>query len=473
MITQASISKFYTQKAIVLYFIVLAAVSILFVNKALPLYWMFFGALEIVAFFHFLHKLSYKWSMLLEGVFLKKIFYTSLIIRILYVVFSYFYYAWMTGIPFEFNPGDVLFYDGLGREIQQNGLFNWIGYSLASNFQVSDMGHPAYLGFMYSIFGAYVIIPRLISAILSAWMCVLLYKFAKRNFTELTARYTAIIAMLLPHFIYYTGLHLKETNMIFLLVLFMERTDYIIRCAKVPVKDLIIIVLVGAGLFTFRTALGVSAWFAFFSALLFTKTSGRVKGWDKRMMMIIWFAIAGLVLFSGRIEREVDVLWKARETNQTGNMQWRSERKGGNAFAKYGSAAIFAPAILVIPFPTMVNIETQQNQMYQNGTYLVKNVLVFFSIIALFLIVFKLKTYRYHVQLIVFIFSYLGIIAFSSFAMSERFHLPALPFLMVLAGFGLEKITLKQKKLFVPYLVLIAIVVIGWNIFKLVGRGAI
>jgi hypothetical protein len=33
-------------------------------------------------------------------------------------------------------------------------------------------------------------------------------------------------------------------------------------------------------------------------------------------------------------------------------MEWRSTRVGGNSFAKYATAGVFAPLIFTIPFPT-------------------------------------------------------------------------------------------------------------------------
>ncbi len=444
---------------------------LLFFYKAIPLLWVLFGGIEVITFFYFLNNLSKKWRNIPEKLLLKKIFSTALLIRIIYVLFSYFFYLLMTGKPFEFGSADAEFYHDIACSVSDVGFKEWLNYSLNTGFQISDMGHPLYLGFVYMIFGKYIIIPRLISSVLSAWMVVLLFKFSKRNFGELAARNTAIIAILLPNLIFYCGLHLKETNMIFLVTLFLERSDYVIRSEKIRVNDLIIPVLVGVSLFLFRTVLGASVWFAFFSALVFSKT--KTSGWGKRIILIFWFVIAALFIFSGSIEQEIDTYWQAREANQSVSMQFRAEREGGNSFAKYGSAALFAPAIFVAPFPTMVNVETQQNQMSQNGTYIIKNIMAYFVFIGLFAIIFRYKTYRHHVLLLVFIISYLLIISMSAFALSERFHLPTLPFLMVLAGFGLTQVTRRQKNLYVPYLVLIAIAVIGWNIFKLVGRGAL
>ncbi|MDR3704392.1 MAG: hypothetical protein P4L28_00615 [Paludibacteraceae bacterium] len=463
-------SKFYSQKAIVLYFILLLICSAVFINRVLPFIWIISGVLEIVLFFYFLNYLSKKWIHLSEKIFLRRIFITALIIRVCYVIFSYFFYLKMTGQPFEFSAGDALFYHNFPSEIADVGLTK--AFILAKNYRIdiSDMGQPLVVATLYTIFGKVIIIPRILNAILSSWMCILLYRFANRNFGEMAAHNTAIIAMLLPNFIYYCGLHLKETNMIFLVVLFMERADYVLRGEKIKISTLIVPVLVGAFLFFFRTVLAASLWLAFFSALIFT--SRKVGGWKKRILVVFWFLIAAFFIFSGKIEKDLGDYWSASSNNQSINMKSRADRKGGNTLSEKGSVAIFAPMILVAPFPTFVNVDGQDNQMYQNGSYVVKNIMAFFVIMALLSIIFIYKTYKYHVLLLAFVASYLGIISMSSFALSERFHLPTLPFLVLLAGFGITQINAKRKKLFIPYLILIAIVIIGWNWFKLAGRGA-
>lgn len=454
-----------------MYFSVLAILSVLFINKILPLHWMLFGIIELVSFFYFFEILSAKWQHLPEKLFLKKVFSNALIIRVVYVLFSYFFYQWMTGIPFEFGSADAMFYHSSGEWIADVGLFNWYAINLQSGLQISDTGHPVFVGLVYSVFGKFPIIVRLLSALLSAYMCVLLYKLAKRNFGEMPAKNTAIIAVLMPQFIYYCGLHLKETYMIFLAVLFLERADAVIRSDKIQFKNLIIPILVGAVLFLYRTVLGASVWFAFLSALLFTK--GKASSLGRRIALASWFILAALFVFSGNIERELDAMWKAKERTQRTNMEWRSVRKDGNAFSKYGSAALFAPAIFIVPFPTMLNVPAQQNQMYQHGSFMVKNILSFFYLLALFVILTKYKSYRHHVLLLLFIFAYLATLTMSSFALSERFHLPVLPVLIIFAGFGITQATPRFKNMYVPYLVFIAFAVLAWNIFKLAGRGAI
>ena len=144
--------------------------------------------------------------------------------------------------------------------------------------------------------------------------------------------------------------------------------------------------------------------------------------------------------------------------------------KGANALARYGTASVFMPMMLFAPFPTLVYIEDQPNAMMINGNIFTRNVYAFFVLIALFTL-YKKKILTEHVLILALLLSYLVILAMSGFALSERFHMPAVPFLLILAGYGITQMNNKNVKFYIPYLVLMGLVIIGWNWFKLAGRG--
>ena len=100
------IPKFFTKNAIVLYFIALIAVSVLFMGNQTSFIFMLFGVVEVCVFFHFSNQDSIAWKKLSEKAFINKIFVTALIIRVIYVLFSYYFYTIETGKPFEYNAAD-------------------------------------------------------------------------------------------------------------------------------------------------------------------------------------------------------------------------------------------------------------------------------------------------------------------------------------------------------------------------------
>lgn len=461
----------YSSKSLMLYFLILALVSATFATHILPVHWMVSGAIQYLFFFIALKLFSEMWINLDERRFLKNVFVTAFVIRLVYVVVMYALYIYWTGEPFEFEAADAHFYDEVGSSVSNIGLLKAFAFADANGVEYSDMGHPIFVAIVYSLFGHNVIVVRIFHALISAYMCILIYRLTARNFGEMPARYAAIIAMLFHNFIYYCGLHLKETNMIFLTVLFLERADYALRGQKLTFSSMVIPILSGVLVFFFRTVLGAVLWMAFFGAILLSKD--RIMSTGRRIFIGFLMALSAATMFSGRIEGEVKAYWEARNTNQSTSMEWRSMREGGNKLAKYGSATLFAPAIFIIPIPTMVDIDNQQNQMFQNGGFLEKDVLSFFVYIALSALIFRYKSWRRHLLILLFIAGYLTVIAMSAFAMSERFHLPAMPVFVMLAAFGITQVTKRQKKYFPIYLFILGFVVLAWNWFKLAGRGLI
>lgn len=463
---------YFTKPAITTYLLVMALVTVVFLRNAMSVMWMVFGILEVVCFFHFSNVLTKKWATISTKLFEKKIFRTALIIRVIYVVFSYVFYNIVTGQPFEYGTADAMGYHQSAlwvKDLLEAGTikvyFDYIGGGF------SDLGYPFSLGVQYVITGGSIIIARLLKALLSAYMCLLVYRLAQRNFGEQVGRMAAIFALLLPHFIYYCGLHLKETEMIFLSVWFLERVDFLLRTKNYSFKHILLpLVLVGS-LFFFRTVLGVAALFSVATAVLFSDS--RIIHKQKRFFMMLWTILAIGAFLGGTIAQEVEAVWQKSGTDaQAANMEWRTKRDGGNEFAKYAGAAVFAPLIFTIPFPTLIHIDTQENQMMVNGNNYVKNILSFFVIYAFYRII-KEKRLRQNPLLSSFLITYLGILALSHFAQSERFHLPALPISIIFASYGISIFVNKHKKYYSVWLVFIFLAIMGWSWFKLAGRGLV
>lgn len=457
----------YSNMAI-LGFVALLLVSIpLFLGKSMPLIWIVFALVEVLGFFYFTSLLGRSWYSYSEKKYKQQLFGSAFILRLIWVVASYFFFEFKTGIPFEFAASDSLFYHEVGSAIAERGIGQI--NEIIGDVGLADRGFPIYLSFLYTIFGDYVIIPRIINAILGAWTCLFVYKLAQRNFGETTARIAGILMLLAPMLIYFTGLHLKETLMIFLLVVFLERTDWVLRKKSLKLTDLILLSLVGISLYFFRTVLFFSVLFAVFSAIMLTSRGKNTA--LKRITIGVWLIVVLWTFFSAQITGELQYLSENINTKEA-SLQYRAAREGGNRLATYGSSLLFAPFMLVVPFPTIVNIETQQEIMMLSGAYFTKNIISFFVLIALILII-KEKIYRKYLLILSFILIYVVILAKSSFSLSGRFHLPLMPFYMILAAYGITNFFRIGKRYYIPYIVFIVMAVIAWNWFKLAGRGII
>ena len=416
--------------------------------------------------------------------FVKKVFWIGFALRVLWVLISYFLYHQWTGSAFSINAADEYVYHASAAEIanaMRDGnfhIFSMAQFSMGKYDSISDLGYPMYLGIIYWIFGDSILIARILKAIWSAWTAILMYKLAARNFGESTGRIAGIFCMLMPNLIYYCSFQLKEVEMVFLAMLFVERADWLLRQPKLKLMPTMAVMLVPLALFMIRTALAATLIAALFCALLLT--TGRVSGVGKRIVLSVAAGMFALVMFfsSTSIGTEVTQMWQTGGSQQTATNEWRSTRKDAsglsNQYIKYAGAAVFAPIIFTIPFPTMVETAGQENQKLIHGGNFVKNITSYFTIMALVIMLFS-GAWRKHVLPLAVLCGYLVILVFSNFAQSERFHLPILPLSLMFAAVGISLIKENPwvKRYFNYWCVLMFLAAIAWNWFKLAGRGMI
>ena len=381
----------------------------------------------------------------------------------------------MNGRPFMFHAADAYEYSleaqWMAQTIRDGDFGTYLNYKFVQMHGVSDAGYPMYLGFIYLLTGDSIIVARLLKCLLSAFSCVLIYRLGKRNFGEHVGRIAAIFMMLEPHFLIYCGIHLKETEMIFMMMLFLERADDLLRNRNFSFKTVSIVILLMAALFTFRTVLGLTALFSMALALLLS--SKRVMGWGKRIVILIVFSLTAIFFTGGRIISEVEQVWNSKDHNQESRMGTITKTQ---SLAKYAGAAVFAPMIFTIPFPTMVETPNQETSRMLHGAMFIKNVMSYFCIMAILSLLIPIipgmNKWRDHVLIGVFLIAYLVILVFSAFAHADRFHMPALAIEVLFMAYGVSLCRIPQlQKWFKYWVVLMFFAVILWNWFKLAGRG--
>jgi hypothetical protein len=99
--------NYFSSRAIRLYLVILLIVSIFFINRLLPLFWIVSGITAVLFFFYFSAKLTKSWHQYSDKYFVRRLFMMSLVIRVVWVVFSYFFYLLMVGEPFDFSAADA------------------------------------------------------------------------------------------------------------------------------------------------------------------------------------------------------------------------------------------------------------------------------------------------------------------------------------------------------------------------------
>ena len=124
----------------------------------------------------------------------------------------------------------------------------------------------------------------------------------------------------------------------------------------------------------------------------------------------------------------------------------------------------------VMPLSTMVDTG-QENQMMLHGGNYVRNFLGIFVLIALYVTLFKYRNWRDFSLIGSFVIGYLGVIAFSGYGNAERFLLPAAPILLILAAYGVAKLSVKSFKFVNYWYIIVVVMEVAWAYFKIGSRG--
>lgn len=439
------------------------------------------AAISVVLFFYGGSAMSKNWSHAGEKRFLRNVFVAGLVIRLLFVLYMFLffnpdYYGTTYG-----DGADVTWYMPFGEAIAQ-----WIRNGFDGSFDqlrliwgsaIDDVGYPIWLGIVYWLTGSVsdVLIPFVVKSIIGAYCAISIYRVAKRHFGEGVARLAAIFICVNPNMIYWCATMMKEAEMVFLVCLAVDNFDRVLNSGqRYTFKALLPGILSGLALMFFRTVLGLVFFLAVFAHIVMA--SNRVMSTGKKILAGVLVAAVLAVAVGDRIQTQSEKLIDAAQSDsQKTNMEWRAERKGGNSFAKYAGAAVFAPLIFTIPFPTFnVALESQYLQMQLAGGSYIKNVLSFFVILVMFMMLIS-GEWRRHVFIIAYTLGYLMVLVLSEFAQSGRFHMPIWPMLMLFAAYGIQiaKTNARVRKWWPMVLVLEVVVCLAWNWFKLKGRGMI
>ena len=397
-----------------------------------------------------------------------KLFGFAFLLRFLWVIGSYYYYSAYVGSPFGFENKDAIGYHDTAVWLSESPWKTAVNYFFhTEGVPISDAGYPIWLTLLYKLFGPIIILPRIIKALLSSWMCILVYRISARIFGENIGRMAGIICVLMPNFILYCGYHLKEVEMLFIEMAFLERLDFLLRNKKNSVWNITLTSLLALALFLFRTVLGAVAVFTAATAVLFSSYPS-MKSWGKKGALIGWGILCFIVLSQGTIMNEIEGYWNERGENAT--MKRYEQTIRGNQWAKYATSTVMMPMSFVLPFSTMINVDQQYGQQEKHAGNFIRNFMGFFAILAV-VEAFRRKKWRDFTMIGAFVISYLGIVSLSGFSNSERFLLPALPGLIMMWAYGISVLTKESYKLMTPWCVIVFVMEFGWAFFKLGSRG--
>lgn len=451
----------------------------------MPIQFASYSLLSLLLFFYGSRQMLLSWKHSKDRQFAKDLFIWALGVRLIWVVFSYAFFN-------NFTYGKV---DGYGDD---NGWYmefakiiaQWlrgdnkepIGDLLNSyRTAIDDTGYPFWLAVLYilSFEASDVFVPFIVKAFLSAYSCLCIYRVARRHFGDGAARMAGIFMCLNPYVLFWCPSLLKETEMMFLCCVYVDKTDEALSSGKrLTFLGLLPGMLAASALFFFRAPLGVVAILAILVHIVFA--SRRVMNAGKKVLIGLMVGLVLMVGMGDRIRTQSETLLEqVRSGQQQSNMEWRSKRvdEGGKtqSFAKYAGAAVFAPLIFTIPFPTfnMAN-EAHVSQMQLSGANYIKNILSFFVVYVMIVLLLS-GEWRKHVFILAYTLGYHLVLVMSNFAQSGRFHMPVFPMILLFAAFGIQvaKTNTRIRKWFPIVLAVEVVVCLVWNWFKLAGRGMI
>ena len=437
-----------------IYLMALLIVSAWFRDYALKPLWMAWGIGTVLCFFLLTYIFHHQWKDNERQAFVKKVFWMALGIRVVYVGAMMFYYYYQTGLSMEYQAADSLNYHYMACHLAnfaRKGQFHELFMMLNANTMgFSDQGYILYLTTLYTCFGKNILIPRLLKALMSAYLCVVVYKLASRSLGEKTARLAAVIAVFLPQFIHYTGTYMKETEMVFLATLALERMDYLIRSKHYTFWNISFPILLVALTFGFRTILGMILIASFVLFILFAEPGLISK--KARWIALIAIAVIVVVFLFTPIGWEMLIVVHLNFSESAGLV------------GKY-----MAPGAFVLPLTNLVEV-ANENQKMMTGTYFVKNYLAFF---AMWSIVVAIRDRRWRDFSLIgsFTILYALMIAFSFAFKSERYHLPVMPGLVIMAAFAMTRFRKRDFAFYYGYDAVLLIAIVVWNYLKLAARG--
>ena len=459
--------KQISYRGISIYLLALLVVSIVFIEYTMKLGYILMGIVTVVLFFLLTSSLSQGWKYKKDEDFTIRLFALAISLRLIWVVASYFFYIEANGNPFEFAAADSMGYHEEAVWLASEPWSTAIDYYFGPlSTGVSDAGYPLYLTFLYKIFGPVIIIPRIIKAILSTLTCLAIYKLSARTFGENTGRMAGILAALMPNLIIYCGYHLKETEMLFLEVVFLERFDYLIKSKKATFLSILLPTVTLLLMFFFRTVLGASAVFAFITTILVSSTPTMKRGW-RRTALIAWGVLGIVAVGGGKIASELEGYWEEKDTNLEERRMEQTSR--GSQWARYATGPVMAPMAFVLPFATMVDVDDQYGQQEKSGGNYVRNFMGFFVFLAVYEAI-RRKKWRDFAMIGAFVLAYLAIVSRSGFNNSERFLLPALPCLIMMWSYGVSVLRKETYRAFSAWCILVFFMEVGWAFFKIGSR---
>ncbi|WP_108868956.1 glycosyltransferase family 39 protein [Aquimarina aquimarini] len=466
-------TKTYSGIALLFAIIVMATHILLFPEYTMPLLILLGGLGTIFLFFIALpHYSKYCATTNNNTGFIKKLFLHSILYRILGVIMMYVYTMFFdeVSLPFEIGAIDSINYDASGKMVAEaiekgNGIFKtlsgfWKGQS--------DYGFSIVIGILYYIFGSYTIVIKFFNILIGSFTVVRMYQITRYIYDEKRARLTGILMMLMPPFLWFGAMILKETLLIFIIVnigYFVTKLMYTEKFKPFVFGFIIFQIVITL---YFRTFIAPLLLGCILLQLIFLKTK-------RKHYRILSVCISLLLVYGSYtiveqlgMKENIEAIVTASQ-NQFDNELSHTANTRGISYTKAIVAPLLFAGAIVTPFPSLLDFEEVQLGIFAHfQNEIIRNSLYFFMFFGLYRVI------KYPPKASVFILSfvvgYILILAISGISFQDRFQLLALPFLLIFMADGIVTDYPKKIKHWKIYLFFIFAAILMWNLFKLSNR---
>lgn len=466
-------AKSHTNIGILFSTVVILFHVIAFPNYIMPLPILFVGIGVILFFYNAIRWYALLWEKVkhLEvRLFFHGLFYRTIGVSCMYVL-TLLYDP--NSLPFEISAADSWNYHYSGIIVADairdgQNIFTALSFFWSNE---SDYGFSIVIGTLYSVFGKYPLAVKLFNAVLGSITVVRIYQITKIVYQKEQAKIAGIIIMLMPPLLWFGGMFLKETILIFLLVNASYFAMKIVDQTKLKIYYISIVLFHFGLLFYFRVVLAPILLAAIFMQITFLKFQ---KKRDIFISIILNIGILIGSLYVMRILHMDTYVLEIIEASQGqfGNELDQASRNRGISYAAALIAPLLIAGAILTPFPSVLDFEASQlgifahfqNEIIRNGMYF----FVFLGLIRAIRLKQKKTILVGSIAII-----YILILAASGISHQDRFQILSLPFLIIFMSDGIVNRYHKQKKHWSLYLVLIFIIILMWNMFKLSIRGLI
>ena len=447
--------------------------SIFFTVQLMNPAWVIYSVLMLVIFFSGISYSSGKINIRSEKEFLRWLFFMTLLLRLFYIIFLFTETNISWGMPFYVGAKDEIKYDRVGEELAtliRSGRATEVISHVRDIYEgIDDIGFPTLIGLIYTVFGRNLVIGRIIMALFGSYAVILIYKTALLFWETKIARFAAILAMWFPLSLFYNSVYLKEGLLVMMIMIIIYKTSRWIKENHISAWNFALIVLVITAIFLFRTALGALMFLVVLGSIVFTRYRGSVVLgiFIALIFLIVFYFTLNLLGESKYFENQL----MSGDEYGTSRLEHISKI---NKLAVLGSIPFFLSIAFFAPFPTLISDLNLSYTNQPHGTLdyqvpgvLVWNLLAFFAIYGL---IYTLRNNRRETFAIwAFSIGYTLLLVKTSLFTSVRFAYCGLPIMMIFASVGISK--LRKMHFWYMYLFLAAALVIGWNFFKVAGRG--